>query len=322
MRCLLVGITIGLACHSPLFADDAKRDAEAVKRSLQFLSVQVPKWVVKNKCYSCHNNGDAARALYTAKRLGHSVPKTALTKTTDFLRHPDRWKHNGGEGDFVDRKLDVVQFGLALTVAFKTGAVRDRKPLLAAAARVAADQKPDGSWEIIARGTLGSPVNYGRILGTVNARRILETADARRFRKNIEKANRWLRAQKPKNVFDAAALLLGIAGMTDAKAGTQRKRCLELIRKGRDKTGGWGPYVNSAAEPFDTALVLLALSKLDQTEELTMMIRNGRRYLVRSQLKDGSWPETTRPANEISYSHRLSTAGWATLALLTTRPGK
>ena len=33
----------------------------------------------------------------------------------------------------------------------------------------------------------------------------------------------------------------------------------------------------------------------------------------------GRWTETTRPAGAESYAQRLSTAGWATLALLTVK---
>ena len=35
-------------------------------RAVGFLSHEVPKWSRENHCYSCHNNGDAARALYEA----------------------------------------------------------------------------------------------------------------------------------------------------------------------------------------------------------------------------------------------------------------
>jgi hypothetical protein len=50
------------------------------------------------------------------------------------------------------------------------------------------------------------------------------------------------------------------------------------------------------------------------------MIDRGRAYLLESQLADGSWPETTRPAGAESYAHRVSTTAWATMALLATRP--
>src|SRR5262249_30231137 len=95
--------------------------------------------------------------------------------------------------------------------------------------------------------------------------------------------------------------------------------CLELIRKGQTRDGGWGPYVSSAPEVFDTALVLLALSRLGDKEDSAELIRKGRTYLVKAQQPDGSWSETTRPAGGDSYAQRLSTTGWATLALLATR---
>ena len=44
--------------HSPcLSAED---------RALAYLIREVPAWSREHKCFSCHNNGDAARALYTA----------------------------------------------------------------------------------------------------------------------------------------------------------------------------------------------------------------------------------------------------------------
>ncbi len=47
-------------------------------------------------------------------------------------------------------------------------------------------------------------------------------------------------------------------------------------------------------------------------------IAKGRAYLMREQLADGSWNETTRPAGQTSYAQRISTTGWALLALIET----
>ena len=40
------------------------------------------------------------------------------------------------------------------------------------------------------------------------------------------------------------------------------------------------------------------------------------RQLATTIKPDGSWPETTRPANQESYAQRISTTSWALLALL------
>ena len=39
---------------------EAKSTAES--RALAYLASEVPRWSRENKCYSCHNDGDAARA--------------------------------------------------------------------------------------------------------------------------------------------------------------------------------------------------------------------------------------------------------------------
>src|SRR5262249_46558960 len=80
--------------------------------------------------YSCHNNGDAARALYEADRLTGAVPATALGDTTRWLAHPDDWKHNGGEGPFNDPILARVHFAAALTTAVDTGHFQGRSALV------------------------------------------------------------------------------------------------------------------------------------------------------------------------------------------------
>lgn len=322
MRCTLLGLTIfGLTAAG---ANAQRRPAEATRprglpRALAFLIAEVPRWPEKNKCFSCHNNGDAARALYAAKRLGYDVPATALAATTAFLRKPERWHHNGGEGDFVDRKLDVIVFGHALTVASETGILNDRKALLAAASMVANDQAKDGSWQVVAAGTLGAPASYGNVIATVAARDLLARAGRKRFQRQVARANRWLLSQKPNSVMESAAVLIGLSALSDPAAAPLRKHCLDVIRRGQDESGGWGPYVSSPPEAFDTALVLLALSRMEAGKAPARSVQRGRAYLVRTQRPDGSWPETTRPPDAVSYAQRLATAGWATLALLETR---
>jgi hypothetical protein len=77
---------------------------------------------------------------------------------------------------------------------------------------------------------------------------------------------------------------------------------------------------------FDTAIAVLALGSLQSeprmarsaytVDELKDAIAKGKKYLVSQQKPDGSWPETTRPANPESYAQRISTTAWALLALL------
>jgi hypothetical protein len=291
----------------------------AEKRALAYLASEVPRWSADHNCYSCHHNGDAARALYTAKRLGYVVPAKALENTSHWLKRPTDWDHNGGEGPFNDKVLSRIQFASALMEAMDAKVLHDKDSLMQAAEFVAQRQRKDGAWQVGADEALGSPATYGAGLATACARRILQRADAKKHREAIARADQWLRQTPVRNVLEAASVLLGLNTDNDESARNQRARCLAIIKKGEDRQGGWGPYVTSSPEPFDTALVVLALSPMADKQDIAPMRRRGRAYLLSTQTADGSWTETTRPAGEESYAQRLSTTGWATLALLATR---
>ncbi len=320
---ILTSIALGMVAVYSASADDNRTPQparESLDRALKFLSREVPQWSTKNKCYSCHNNGDAARALFVAARFGRRVEPKALADTLQWLQKPQDWKHNGGEGVYSDKKLATLQFAASLAEAVESGLVKDRAPLLNAAGLLAGYQESDGSWIIDAEGTVGSPVTYGSFLATAMGRRVLNAADDERFRERIIKADHWLRAAKPKTVLDAAATIIGLGSSSDEAALAQRAQSLKLIVEGQNTSGGWGPFVSSRAEAFDTAVVLLALSSTPLDNRHREMISRGRQYLIEKQFDDGSWPETTRPAGADSYAQRISTTGWATLALLATQP--
>lgn len=290
----------------------------AEERALAYLAREVPRWSADHKCYSCHHNGDAVRALYTARRLGYSIPAKTLEHSSHWLGRPKDWDHNGCEGPFNDKVLSRIQFAAALVEALDAKAVQDKEALKKAVELVATQQRKDGSWQVGADGVLGSPTTYGAILATAFARRTLQRAGAINHREAIARADQWLRQTRVNNVLEAASLLLGLETADDDAAQKQRERCLAIIKKGEDQQGGWGPYVSSSPEPFDTALIALALTPFTDHQTCDMR-RRARAYLLSIQKPDGSWTETTRPAGEESYAQRVSTSAWGTLALLATK---
>ncbi|MFO0950028.1 MAG: prenyltransferase/squalene oxidase repeat-containing protein [Isosphaeraceae bacterium] len=322
-----LGLT-AVALAAPPPADDGAGEA----RALAFLAREVPLWSRENHCFSCHNNGDAARALMDARRRGVARAKPTgpgpgtdpLSDTLAWLARPEGWDRNGGQGPFSDKTLARVQFTAALADAVSAGLVTDRAPLLAAAATLAKDQAADGSWPIEGEPeVLGSPAAYGRPLATLTARNALYAADPLRYRSAVERADRWLDARPVVRVMDASIALLAVGSPGRISEGPGRYRArrtaaLERLRAGQSDDGGWGPYVDAPPEAFDTALAMLALARQTPDAETRAMIARGRAYLLANQNPDGSWSETTRPSGAESYAQRLSTIGWAALALLAT----
>lgn len=281
------------------------------QRAVGFLTIEVPRWYTENGCFSCHNNGDAARALYLAKSLGYSVPDAAFTNTLGWLKQPNRWDSNRGNPAFSDKKLARVQFAASLSAAIEAGLIRDRRPLLEAASALLSDQDADGSWQIDTGSSAGSPATYGATLATYIARQVLRKAGATRFAAAIQRADGWLAATIPVGTLDAAAKLLAFP---DSPIGSG----IDPIVRAQNSDGGWGPHPRTPSEPFDTAVVLLALRGASQHARTREAIVRGRAWLLHLQQPDGAWPETTRPPGARSYAQQMSTTGWATLALLST----
>jgi hypothetical protein len=317
--------------------------AEPERRAVAYLAQETPRWYAENHCFSCHNNGDGARVLFLAVQRGYAVPANALEDTVRWLRDPAGWDHNPGNPGFSDKRLARIQFAAALAEAWRTGYTRERDAALAdavsrvsraavsrdavsrAAETLVSEQERDGaslgSWKIDTGGVAGAPATYGSALATYMARRTLEIADARRFAEPIGRANQWLNSTQPQNVLDRAAILLALPDSAPKHLGA--------LLAAQTSDGGWGPQPHAPAEAFDTAVALLALHGVVQPEARANLravhnaadaIERGRAFLVKFQLADGSWAETTRPAGFTSYAERISTAAWAAYALLITDP--
>ncbi len=322
---LVVGVVVVLLCSIGVSAqlkkeatavDQAAPHAGAIARGVRYLLKELPNW---------KTNGDATRALLVASSKGHDIG-TSLDETLAFLKQPAKWEQNKALGGFDGQTLARVQFASALAVAERLGKAAPAD-LEAAAKLLVADQKADGSWQPDQSPGIGSPATYGEIIATWSARSTLIASGIQPDFFSIVQADRWIRGLTPENLLDASATILALDLSSDVMAENLRRNCLSSLRQGQSAdTGGWGPSVTAEAQVFDTAIAVLALSSLEveprlarsayRVEELKEAIANGKKYLAAQQRADGSWPETTRPATQDSYTQRISTTGWAMLALL------
>ncbi len=312
---VMAGILAGCASR------DASNDPAVVaeRKGVEFLSKDVPAWRKDNGCFSCHNNGDAARALYLASQKGYRIPAAVLASTTDWLTRPQQWDHNKGDPGFSDQRLADVQFASALLTALDTGHAQRTEALAEAARRLVKQQAANGSWPIDAQSTLGSPATYGAPLATYTALKVLKRSDTAEAKSAVVKGEQWLRSVPVNSVFNAAVLFIALKEDASAVSKGKGEQAFQLIQCSQTSDGGWGPYADAPPEVFDTAMALLALAPMQAQPEIALMIERGRKYLAANQYDDGSWPETTRPSGNESYAQRLSTTGWAVMALLATR---
>ena len=302
-----------------VYCQDTSQRLQPLFRAVAYLQDEVQQWPEQHHCYSCHNNGDAARALFAAHSAGITVPSKAISRTSNWLTKPGSWKDNGGDQRFSDQRLSQFQFSLALAAAHRAKLLSDSQPLQQAAKATARQQQADGSWALDTGGIVASPITYGRYLGTALGKHLLQQVDPKTFSIHISRAEKWLRHSRPHAIPDLSGLMIGLAESQDAAALKQLDRCRQLLRSAQAPAGGWGPFATHPAEPYDTAIVLIALAQQKPNKSYQSLLRAGRSWLIKQQLEDGSWAETTRPANSESYAHRISTTAWATLALIATQ---
>jgi hypothetical protein len=316
---MLLALEAGLWTAMPKRQHSITDARVAEAKAVDFLMREVPAWSKNNGCFSCHNNGDAARALYAASRKGYEVPASVLSATTAWLSQPNGWEANKGDPGYSDKRLASLQFAAALLAAVEAGAVKRSEAPKQAAAKIIAEQAADGAWHIEPEQSLGSPATWGTPLATLITWKTLKQVATPETVEPIRRAERWLSQTSPHNVLMAATLLIAATNTSGEARQRKQAECLKLIRAAQTRDGGWGPFTDAPPEAFDTALVLLALTEVREQAGIDEWIRRGQQFLVRQQNADGSWQETTRPPGGESYAQRLSTTGWVTLALLATR---
>ncbi len=248
-----------------------------------------------------------------------------VNDAASWVRSPERWASNSTDGGVKDESLSRIQFSSALQALVDAGGA-ERAPLERAAGLLVGDQRADGAWAISATSNVGTPTGYGTPLATAMARSVLLRATGAEARAAVSRTDAWFRAFQPQAVLEASSAVLGLGVANDRSAAAVRRRSLDILKQGQARDGGWGPYTTAPSESFDTAVAVLALRSLRGDGALSApvftdaerldAIKRGVDFLMVQQSEDGSWPETTRPSGQDSYSQRVSTTAWALVALL------
>jgi hypothetical protein len=187
-RALHLALALSLLAAVVLHSQQSAEDATA--RAVKYLAREVPRWQTDEGCYSCHNNGDAARALMAASATDPAAIGVALADTFKWLADPPAWNRAVVNRGVDNKILARIQFAAALTDAVARGDA-PAAALAAAADMVAADQEADGFWRVDTGDNVGSPVTYGAALATGNGAQGPRRVRARRGGAG-DRAGAWL----------------------------------------------------------------------------------------------------------------------------------
>jgi ankyrin repeat protein len=296
----------------------------AVERSLPLLQRADVTFLRKSGCVSCHNNSLTAMTVASAREAGIPVDEgTARSQRKEIGAYLEIWRERALQGMGVPGDSSTVNYLLAGLAA--EGYPAD--PATDAMARyLKNDQMPDGRWRLIAnRPPLGS--NEFEVAAV--AMRGLQFYAPKAMRADYDKAvwrtADWLRTAEPGTTSERAFQLLGLAWAGDSKD-SLKKLATELLA-GQREDGGWGQLPTMASDAYATGQALAALHQSGAAADADDAYERGVKYLLSTQLEDGSWHVRSRsipfqPYFESGFPHgrdqwiSAAATNWAVMALI------
>jgi hypothetical protein len=297
---------------------------DALEKAIARLQPIGPAFNRRTKCISCHNESLPAVAVKLASAHGvmvdrdlaaHSLQAT-LAMWTPSQEGLMLGRHN------IGGFLENVVYAL---FAFAEEGVAPSRVTDAVVSSLATYQYSDGSWRALdIRPPLG---DTAAITYTALAIRALSKYAPPGLREDASvrtgKALDFLRKSRPTDTQDEAFKLLALVWTSASAAEVSRQA--ERLSALQRADGGWGQLPTMASDAYATGQALYALrgSGLPATDS---MYEKGARYLLRTQLQDGSWFVRSRafafqPYFDAGFPHgtnqfiSAAATSWAVIAL-------
>ena len=295
----------------------------ALARSLPPLQRADVAFIQRAGCVSCHNNSLTAMTIAAARaqgvRVDEDVARAQLQKTAAYL---DENRERALENSGIPGGIDTVSYILLGMAAEKYPS----DPITDAWARyVKNNQSPDGRWQCQ---TSRPPLESSDFQVTAASIRSVRTygpaSQRREYDAAVARAVAWLESAAAITTEDRVFKVLGLiwGGGTPLAIQMAARELLPLQRT----DGGWGQLASLASDAYATGQALVALRESGAIAPSNPAYQRGIRFLVESQLEDGSWYVRTRapaiqPYFDSDFPHgpdqfiSAAATNWAAMAL-------
>ena len=296
---------------------------DAVTISLPLLQRADEAFLKTAGCVSCHNNSlfqmTAAIVRRKGFRIDEAIVGEQMARTRAYL---ESWRERELQDIPIPGRIDTTSYILAGLAAASYPA----DPATDALARyVKRRQLGEGGWRVAAD---RPPLESSDFAVTALALRSLQAyapgpmkAD---YARAVQRGAAWLAQAQPRNTEDYAFLLLGL-GWADGSRAAIRKGAGDLVALQR-ADGGWGQTPMLASDAYATGQALTALAESGALKPTDAVYEKGVRFLLSTQLEDGSWFVRSRavpiqPYFDSRFPHGLdqfisaAATNWATMAV-------
>jgi len=314
---------------APVFGELSREEVRtAIQNAIAPLQQGSARSADERKCFTCHNQALPVMALTEIAKRGFPVDQENLRRQ---LQHT--WDHLA-KGK-VDYQAGKGQGGQVMTAGYAmwtldAGDWKADETTAAVTHYFIEYQKEMSQWSA---SNQRLPSQGSSFTTTYVALRAFshygtdEQTDRIKARRDI--AAKWILETEPHDAEDRVFQLRTLPYIEAGSDVVQKSVDALLSRQRAD--GGWSQTDEMSSDAYATATVLTALQETGGLSGDHPAIVSGCRYLIHSQLADGTWHVVTRAKPiqvfyESGFPHgkdqfiSITATGWATLALAATLP--
>ena len=295
----------------------------AIARSIPLLQRSDVTFLRKTGCVSCHNNSLTAMSVASARKAGIPVDETAAkSQLSAIASYLDSWRERLLQNVGLPGDADGCGY-LLLGLAAERYSPDEATD--AAARFLASRQLANGSWRIVEH---RPPLESSDIEVTAVAIRALQAyapkAQRARYDMAIQRAAAWLAGSQPKTTEELAFRVLGMAWAGSSQDAI--RKAAQDLRSKQLADGGWAQIPTLGSDAYATGQALVALAESGNVTADHDVFERGARFLLGTQLSDGSWHVRSRstpfqPYFDSDFPHEhdqwisAAATNWATRAL-------
>lgn len=266
-----------------------KDPRRAVERALPLLQSSVKEYFRMSGCAGCHHQHVIGMAVPAATRKGVTVDEAFARDQVQLMKSESTGSREAMLQD-IFISADGLVFGM-LGMSELGYAPDDLTDAMVSA--IAARQNQEGSWMHLplVRPPLEDSPFVTAALSVRALQRYMIPARRVELEGRIAKAKEWFTQTMPVVPYERSFQVMGLHW-----AGADRQtvnRAVAELRKLQQPDGGWPQVATLGSDAFGTAVALYALMQAGMSPREDAYQR-GIRYLLQTQLEDGSWHVASR----------------------------